>query len=64
MWLGQGKNNQATPFGFKWPIEPIFFPAHKGLKQQSRPKSHMIHQVIKGARNLHRESYALLKLTK
>ena len=27
----------------------------------SRPKSHMIHQVIKGARNLQRENYALLK---
>ena len=23
MWLGQWKNNQDTPFGFKWPKEPI-----------------------------------------
>ena len=23
MWLGQWKNNQETPFGFKWPKEPI-----------------------------------------
>ena len=37
-----------------------FFPARKGLKA-SRPKNHMIHQVIKGARTLQRESCALLK---
>ena len=23
MWLGQWKNNEDTPFGFKWPKEPI-----------------------------------------
>ena len=23
MWLGQWKNNQDTPFGFKWPKDPI-----------------------------------------
>ena len=23
MWLGQWKNNQDTPFGLKWPKEPI-----------------------------------------
>ena len=23
MWLSQWKNNQDTPFGFKWPDEPI-----------------------------------------
>ena len=23
MWLGQWKNNKDTPFGFKWPKEPI-----------------------------------------
>ena len=23
MWLGQWKDNQDTPFGFKWPKEPI-----------------------------------------
>lgn len=23
MWLGQWKNNQETPFGFKWPKDPI-----------------------------------------
>ena len=23
MWLGQWKNNQDTPFGFKWPKEQI-----------------------------------------
>ena len=25
MWLGQWKNNEDTPFGFKWPKEPILF---------------------------------------
>ena len=38
-----------------------YFPSRKGLKQQAAQKSLMIHQVIKGARDLHRESYALLK---
>ena len=38
-----------------------YFPARNGLKQQAA-QSHMIHyQVIEGARNLQRESYALLK---
>ena len=23
MWLGQWKNSQDTPFGFKWPKDPI-----------------------------------------
>ena len=23
MWLGEWKNNQDTPFGFKWPKDPI-----------------------------------------
>ena len=23
LWLGQWKNNQDTPFGFKWPKEPV-----------------------------------------
>jgi len=23
MWLGQRKNNQDSPFGLKWPKEPI-----------------------------------------
>ena len=23
LWLGQWKNNETTPFGFKWPKEPI-----------------------------------------
>ena len=25
MWLGQWKNNEDTPFGFKWPKEPILY---------------------------------------
>jgi len=23
MWLGQWKNNEHTPFGLKWPKEPV-----------------------------------------
>ena len=38
----------------------IFSRAQK-TETKSRPKSHMIHQVIKGGRNLQWENYALLR---